>query len=302
MDQLKALETFVRVVHAGSFRQAAFTLGVAPQATSKSVRQLEAALGVRLLHRTTRKLSLTEEGEQLLAQITPAFGHIQQALQEMQHQHREVGGTLRVTAPRAIGMHMILPLISAFMAEYPEVRVELELEDHLTDHVLERVDLGFRMSAGMDRNVIARRLMDISQWVCAAPSYLAAHGTPESWAALATHRCTGFRHANSGRIMPWERVAHDEVSYTEFRPCFTSNDLDAEVHAVVAGVGIGQLPSFIAQPLVAAGQLVHVLQQHETARIGLFIYYPQRQHLPQRARRFIDFVIQRMQAASPQGM
>jgi len=294
MEHLKALATLDRVVESGSFRQAAIEMGVAPQATSKTVRQLEQQLGIRLLHRTTRKLSLTEEGAQLLAQVAPALANIRTAVEELQNARKEVGGTLRISGPRSVGQHFIVPLIPEYMSLYPDVRVELELEDRITDRVLERVDVGFRMGPSVDRNVVARRLMDIQQWVCASPDYIEKYGRPRRWADLATHRCTGFRHSNSGRVMPWEYTDQGEVTYTDMAPKFVTNDVDAEMWAVLGGAGIGQIPSYIAQPMVDSGRLVHLMKSHVTERIGFYIYYPQRNQLPQRTRRFIDFVVEKV--------
>lgn len=294
MEDLKALATLARVVESGSFRQAAIEMGIAPQSTSKTVRQLEQQLGIRLLHRTTRKLSLTEEGAQLLSQVAPALANIRTAVEELQNARKEVGGTLRITVPRSVGQHFIVPLIPEYMALYPDVRVELELEDRFTDSVLERVDVGFRMGPSVDRNVVARRLMDIQQWVCASPDYIEKYGRPRNWADLAKHRCTSFRHSNSGRVMPWEYTDQGEVTYTEMTPKFVTNDVDAEMWAVLGGAGIGQIPSYIAQPMVGSGRLVHLLKSHVTERIGFYIYYPQRNQLPQRTRRFIDFVVEKV--------
>lgn len=294
MDDLKALWTLARVVETGSFRRAALELGIAPQATSKTVRQLEAQVGIRLLHRTTRKLSLTDEGARLLAQVGPALASIRAAMDELQDARSEVGGTLRITAPRSVGQHLVLPLIPPFMEAHPELAVDLELEDHLTDVVAEKIDVGFRMGAAMDRNVVARRLLDIEQWICASPAYLERHGRPRNWAALAEHRCTGFRHANSGRLMPWEYAERDQTTYAEIAARFTTNDIDAEARAIADGAGIGQIPSYIAAPLVREGRLVHLLSKHLSQRIGLYIYYPQRAHLPARTRRFIDFAVARL--------
>jgi DNA-binding transcriptional LysR family regulator len=297
MDDLKALTTLARVVETGSFRRAALELGVAPQATSKTVRQLEAQLGVRLLHRTTRKLSLTDEGAAFLAQVRPALSAIRSAIDALQAARGEVGGTLRITAPRSVGQHLVLPLLPPFMQEHPDVTVELELEDRITDLVADRIDVGFRMGAAMDRNVVARRLMDIRQWICASPAYLERHGRPRRWEDLARHRCTGFRHANTGRLMPWEYAEGDETAFTDIPARFAANDIDAEASAVLAGIGIGQIPNYIAAPLVRDGRLVHLLPKHVSARIGLYLYYPQRAQLPQKVRRFIDFSVARLQGA-----
>ena len=297
MDDLKALSTLARVVETGSFRRAAIELGVAPQATSKTVRQLEAQLGIRLLHRTTRQLSLTDEGAQLLAQVRPALSAIRAAMEALQSARREVGGTLRVTTPRSVGQHLVLPLIPPFMQEHPDVKVELELEDRFTDVVSDKIDIGFRVGPGMDRNVVARRLLDVQHWICAAPEYLERHGRPREWEDLSRHRCTGFRHVNTGKLMPWEFAEQGETAYRDVAAMFVTNDVDAEVSAVLAGVGIGQIPNYVAAPLIREGRLVHLLAKHNSERMGLYIYYPQRTHLPPRARRFIDFAVARLQAA-----
>ena len=291
MDDLKALSTFARVAESGSFRRAAVELGVAPQATSKTVRQLEAQLGVRLLHRTTRRLSLTDEGAQLLSQVRPALLSIRSAMADVQSARGEVGGTLRVTAPRSVGLHLVLPLVGPFMAQHANLRVELELEDRFTDVTSEKIDIGFRVGASMDRNVFARRLIDIQHWICASPDYLERHGRPRSWDDLAQHRCTGFRHINTGKLMPWEYQEGGATTYRDMAARFETNDVDAEASAVLGGVGIGQIPSYIAAPLVSEGRLVHLLVKHTSERIGLYIYYAQRTHLPPRARLFIDFAV-----------
>jgi DNA-binding transcriptional LysR family regulator len=298
VDDLKALSTLAQVVERGSFRRAAVELGVAPQATSKTVRQLEAQLGVRLLHRTTRKLSLTDEGARLLAQVRPALSAIRAAMSELQSTKAEVGGTLRVTAPRSVGQHLVLPLLGPFMEANPSLRVELELEDRYTDITTEKIDIGFRVGPSMDRNVVARRLMDIQHWICASPAYVERHGRPRSWGDLAKHRCTGFRHVNTGKLLPWEYQELGATTYLDVAARFETNDVDAEVMAVLAGIGVGQVPSYVAGPLVAQGRLVHLLVKHTSERVGLYLYFAQRAHLPPRARLFIDFAVAHLRAPS----
>lgn len=298
MDDLKALSTFARVVELGSFRRAAVELGVAPQATSKLVAALESRLGVRLLHRTTRQLQLTEEGARLLAQVTPALSVIRTAMEGTLSARGEVGGTLRVTAPRSVGQHLVLPLIAPFMEQHPGLRVDLELEDRYTDITAAQIDVGFRMGAGVERNVVVRRLMDLQHWICAAPAYIERHGRPRTWDDLARHRCTGFRYVSTGKRAPWEYQEAGGTVHTELPAQFETNDVDAEVAAVLAGIGIGQLPSYLAAPLVTQGRLVRLLARHTTERFGLYVYYAQRAHLPPRARLFIDFVVERLQARS----
>lgn len=289
MDEMKALSTFVRVVEAGSFRRAAIEQGVTPQAASKLVKQLEVSLGVRLLHRTTRQLSLTDEGQQLLQQARAGLDTLRTAIDGVKASRADQGGTVRVTAPRSTRATLVLPLTAAFLAEHPGTRVDLTLDDQFTDLVAGKIDVGFRSGVTLDRNLVARRLMDIQLLVCASPAYLARHGHPRTWDDLARHTCTGFRHAQTGKQMPWEYWDGDATAYRDVPAAFVTNDVDAEVQAVLSGVGIGQLPSYLAQPLIRDGQLVHLLTRHTSARVGLFLYYPQRSHQPARVRAFIDF-------------
>jgi DNA-binding transcriptional LysR family regulator len=198
-----------------------------------------------------------------------------------------------------VGLHLVLPLVGPFMEQHPIVRIELELEDRFTDVTSQKIDIGFRVSESMDRNVVARRLMDIQHWICASPDYLERHGRPRSWEDLGQHRCTGFRHVNTGKLMPWEYQEDGAITYRDVAAHFETNDVDAEASAVLAGVGIGQLPSYIAAPLIREGRLVHLLVKHTTERIGLYIYYAQRAHLPPRARLFIDFAVAKLLRKRP---
>ncbi|MBO9647497.1 MAG: LysR family transcriptional regulator [Variovorax sp.] len=294
MDEFKALASFAGVVEAGSFRRAAVQQGLAPQAVSKTVRQLEDRLGVRLLHRTTRKLSMTEEGARLFAQVQPGIAALRQAVESTKEARTGVEGVLRVTASRSIGLRIVVPLIEPFMAQHPDVRVELELEDRITDLVAQRIDVGFRVGAQLDRNYVARRLADIRHCICASPGYIKRFGRPRTWADLARHRCTGFRHVNTGKLMPWEYLDGAETAFRDVPAVFSTNDVDAEVQAVLTGVGIGQLPGYAAMPLIEAGLLVQVLPRHTSERIGLYVYYLQGARLPARARAFIDFASARL--------
>jgi len=189
-------------------------------------------------------------------------------MDELQSSRREVSGTLRVTAPRSVGQHLVLPLVTPFMQEHPDLTVDLELEDRFTDVVAEKIDVGFRMGPGMDRNVVARRLMDIQQWICASPEYLERHGRPRRREDLSRHRCTGFRHVNTGKLMPWEYTDQGETAYEEVAARFATNDIDAEASAVLAGIGNGQIPNYIAAPLIREGRLVHLLVKHNSEREG----------------------------------
>jgi DNA-binding transcriptional LysR family regulator len=295
MDELKALGMFAKVAESGSFRRAAIEQGVAPQAASKTVAQLEAALGVRLFHRTTRKLGLTDEGTQLLARALPALEAVRAAMDGARAVRSE-GGVVRVTAPRSMGLRLVMPLVGEFMQAHPQLRVDVELDDHFTDLVAQKIDVGFRAGARLERNFVARRLLDIQHCICASPAYVERHGRPRRWEDLARHRCTGFKQVSSGKLLPWEHQGEDGVSLREVPAVFTTNDVEAELHAVLDGVGIGQLPTYLVAAAIREGRLLHLLPRHTTERMGLYLYYPQRSHQPARVRAFIDFVSERLQS------
>nr|WP_319743757.1 LysR substrate-binding domain-containing protein [Pigmentiphaga sp.] len=256
--------------------------------------QLERALGVRLFHRTTRKLTLTDEGQRLLEQAAPALSQLVAALDEVRRSGHEDSGLLRVSAPSALGRAVLWPYMLEFSAAHPGIQLDVQFDDHLTDLVSQRADVGFRGGIAPAGGTIGRRLLPIQLIVCAAPDYLERHGAPRSVDDLAHHRCTGYRRANTGKVAPWEFVVGGETVYRDFPATLCSNDLDAEVEAVLTGGAIGQLGSFSAVPHIRAGRLVPLLLDHVSERDALYIYYRRRTEQPQRVRAFIDFMVERL--------
>ncbi|MEC5387144.1 LysR family transcriptional regulator [Uliginosibacterium sp. H3] len=292
MDKSRALALFLAVARAGSFSRAASDAGITPQAMSKAVKQLEAELGVRLLHRTTRKLSLTDEGARLFELADPGLRLLDDALGQVQQSRQAEAGLVRITAPPSVATHVLVPLIAEFQAEYPQTHFDLVLEDQFTDLIESRIDVGFRSGNAPERNVVARHLGNVPMSICAAPAYLARHGTPDSLEALLRqHRCTGFRHPKTGRTMPWELMVDGELVFQNVTSVFSCDDVATEHAAVLSGVGIGQLLDFTIAADLAAGRLVRLLPELASARPGLYMYYAQRTQIPLRVRRFIDFVI-----------
>lgn len=196
MDKARTLALFVSVVRAQSFRRAAMEASLTPQAVSKAVQQLEAHLGVRLLHRTTRKLSLTDEGTRLFDLAAPGLRLLDEAFDHIQHARDELDGLIRATAPTSIGTQLLMPLVRDFQQQHPGVHFDLILDDRYTDLVQARIDVGIRAGSMPERNLVARHLGDIVLKICATPDYLARHGVPAGADDLARHRCTGFRHPN----------------------------------------------------------------------------------------------------------
>lgn len=294
MNEIRAITTFVRAATLGSLRRAAVDQGVSPQAASHAVMQLEKELGVRLFHRTTRKLSLTEAGQQLFDSVQPALSILSSALDEARRSKEEVGGLLRVSAPRAFGLPVLWPYFEEFQQLYPNVRLEVQFDDHFTDLVTERSDVGFRGGPPPSGGSIARRLVPIQLIVCASPEYIERNGAPRTIEELTQHRCTGYRRANTGKLAQWQFRIGDEIVYRDIPPTICVNDTEMETQAVLSGLGIGQLGSFNATTHIRSGRLVPLLTQHVTEYGTIYIYYGHRTEQPLRVRTFIDFMTERM--------
>ncbi|WP_284415668.1 LysR substrate-binding domain-containing protein [Acidovorax sp. SUPP3334] len=287
-----ASAAFAKAVELGSLRQAAAAQGVTPQAASLALAQLEAHLGVRLFHRTTRSLSLTEEGRQFLDAAQPGLAALQRAVHGAQRGREEIAGPLRIVAPRSMMLEVIWPVVDAFCRRYPQVDPDVQLDDRIGNWVEDRVDVGFRSGHPPEGGVVARRLIALQLVVCATPDYLARHGTPLRIEDLARHRCSGFRHPATGKPMPWEfRVGEDIVAHA-IAPAFCVNDIELEARAVLGGHAIGQLVGVTAAPLVRSGQLVPVLTDYIAQHLGLYVYYGSRAAQPARVRAFIDLAVE----------
>jgi DNA-binding transcriptional LysR family regulator len=294
LDQLRAITTFIRAAEAGSFHKAAVAQGTTPQAVSKTIRQLEQHLGVRLFHRTTRKSSLTHEGERLFNEVRPGLEGVMAAVDRARSAVRDDEGLIRISAGGSAGRKVLMPLVAEFARGNPGVGFDLLLEDRMTDTVAERIDVGFRAGNAPVSQVIARRLFSIQQIVCASPAYLAEHGAPRRLAQLQQHRCTGYRQPGMGRAVPWEFDVKGEIVFQPMTPLLCCSDPEAEMQAVVAGMGIGQIDSINGAAPLRAGLLVPLLTAHISDRMGFYIYYAQRKNLPGRVRKFIDFAVARL--------
>jgi DNA-binding transcriptional LysR family regulator len=294
MNEIRAITTFVRAATLGSLRRAAVDQGISPQAASHAVMQLEKELGVRLFHRTTRKLSLTEEGQRLFDSVKPALSILSSALDEARRSKEEVGGVLRVSAPRSLGLPVLWPYFEEFQRLYPNVQLEVQFDDHFTDLATERSDVGFRAGPPPSGGSIARRLVPIQLIVCASREYIERNGAPRTIEELAQHRCTGYRRANTGKLAQWQFRIGDEIVYRDVPHSICVNDTGMETQAVLSGLGVGQLASFNATAHIRSGRLIPLLTQHVTEYGTIYIYYGRRTEQPLRVKTFIDFMIEHM--------
>lgn len=292
MDLLVAMRTFRRVVELDGFSKAAVDLGQSTAAVSKQVRQLEARLGSLLLLRTTRRMSLTDTGRAYFAECCRLLDELDALENATALGTGEVSGRLRVNAPLSFSLKVLSPLLVEFMALYPQLHVELTLDDHLLDPVSEGFDVSLRIRSSLpDSSLIARRLGEVEQVICAAPGYLAARGTPRQVEDLCGHDCLAYRLAdNPGG---W-RLDGPKGRGVELRTRLSADNSLMLGEMLVAGLGIGALPSFIANPLLASGQLQRVLPQQQLARRTIYALYASNRHLQQKVRVFVDFLAERL--------
>ena len=294
INEFKAVSTFAKAVELGSIRKAALAQGVTPQAASQTIAQLEQHLGVRLLHRTTRNLALTEEGQNLLENSQPALAAMERALALARQGREEIAGPLRVVGPKTSFAGILMPVLHEFCTAHPGIQPDVQLDDGVGNWVQDRVDVGFRIGASPSEGVVGRRLFPVQMIVCAAPAYLKAHGMPQNLDDLASHRCSVYRHPVTGKVSAWYLTVDGKVEHRQMSPAFSTNDSELELQAVLSGQVIGQLANFSAAEHIRAGRLVPLLLPNISANIGMHVYYGNRTAQPKRVRAFLDLTIARL--------
>lgn len=289
---------FIAVVAEGSFARAADRLGIGRSAVSRSVQKLEDQLNVRLFVRTTRSTTLTREGELFHANCHAGVERIVQAIDEMRDLRQgPPRGHLRIGATIGFGRRIVAPLLGEFRAAYPEISIDLLLNDKPTDFTSDRVDIAFRNGRLEDAQIIAKQVIPMQLLLCASPAYRDAHGLPTTLEALAGHECINLR-ASSGRVLEWEFKVDGQPRKFVSPAKLTYNDADLVLQAAIDGHGIAQLPGYLACAALKRGALVPCLPQYAPDDGGHYICYLSRQHLPPRMRVFIDFMTLRIRAAN----
>lgn len=294
INELRSITTFVRTAELGSLSKAAEAQQISPQAASKALGQLEAHLGVRLFHRTTRSMSLTEEGQRFLEAAQPSLMGLQQALQSVRRTREDIAGPLRIVGPRTVLQPILAPVLDEYSRLYPEVQPDVQFDDRVGSWVEDRVDVGFRLGHAPQEGLIARRLFPLQLIICASPAYLRKHGVPHSLHELGNHRCSAFRRSSDGRIAPWRVRVGETVQEQHVTPAFSTNDEDFELRTALAGAIVGQLAGPTAAPHIRAGRLVPLLLDHVSDAYSLYLYYGSRTAQPARVRCFIDLAVERL--------
>ncbi|UQA57747.1 LysR family transcriptional regulator [Polyangium aurulentum] len=288
LDDLASLAVFVRVAEARSFTAAARALGTTTSAVSKRIAGLEDRLGVRLIHRTTRRLSLSEAGVALFERAERVLADLESLEVSISDLRATPRGLLRVSGPLGFGESRLVPLLPAFFAQYPEVRVELELTDRFVDLVAERYDVAVRIGRLGDSTLVARKLGPSRLVVCAAPDYLARRGTPRTPEDLAGHDCLASTLV--ARMREWHFAGPDGEVTASVTGSFRTNHGGAMRAAVLAGVGLAVLPTFFIEDELASGAVVTVLDEYRLPAIDIFAVHPPGPHVPPKVRAFVEFL------------
>ncbi|WP_448101301.1 LysR family transcriptional regulator [Luteibacter jiangsuensis] len=284
---------FAAVVDTGSFTAAADLIGISPPGVSRAIARLEQRLKIRLFNRTTRSVSLTEEGRRFYERVMPHVIGMEAAAAMASGDAAAVRGNLRINLdPVTYGFLLGAPL-SAFMDRYPALSLEFFSRDQLGDMVSEGFDIALRFGEPRSSGLVARKLLDTAVVTVASPAYLARHGHPQDPRELGKgrHKCLEFRDPVSGKPFQWEFHNKRRKQVVETNGRLTVNDPDALVHACVSGTGIAQMLMLAAAPLIREGRLVNLFPTWTDERFPLYAYLPSRHYVPAKARAFLDFVI-----------
>ena len=293
MDSLTDIAVFVRVVDCGSFTAAAERLDISKSVVSKYVTRLEDRLGARLLNRTTRRLSLTEVGRVFYERSRRGLADIEDAQAEVSRLQGEPRGTLRINAPMSFGILHIAPALPEFLKLYPEVTVDMNLDDRKVDVIDEGFDVSVRISELPDSSLVAKRVAPCRHAIVAAPSYLERHGTPKTPTDLRDHNIITYRYQESALEWHFQTPDNKSTSVAVSGSVMMNNSLALRA-ALLEGVGITRTPTFVVGKDIQERRLVPILRDYETLEVTIFLVYPQRRHLSPKVRAFVDFMAERI--------
>jgi DNA-binding transcriptional LysR family regulator len=289
--QLNELTAFAAVAEHRSFTKAAAQVGIALPTMSQTIRSLEQRLGVRLFNRTTRSVALTEAGERLLTEVRPVLEGLDNVLESVNAFRAKPMGVLRLAATRPFASLLLAPLIQPFLAEYPDIRLEISIDDAHGDIVTGRFDAGIRVGHRVERDMTILRLTDEFRMLAvASPAYLARHPRPMTPGDLHSHDCIRYRTPWDGTLLAWTFEKDGEQTEIAVEGSLIVNDPDLMVRPAVDGVGVTYVPEPVAAPWLADGRLVIVLEDWSRMLTGIFLYHPSRRHTPMPLQVFLRFI------------
>jgi DNA-binding transcriptional LysR family regulator len=294
-DDLAGIAVFLKVAEKQSFTAAAGELGVTGSAVGQTVQQLEQRLGVRLLQRTTRSVGLTEAGERLYAGVAPAYAQVRMAIESLSELRERPVGTLRLTVPRTAGPFLYDRLLNEFMAEYPDILIDICFEEGLTDIVAQGFDAGVRLGEIIDKDMIAVAISGPQRMaVVGSRDYFAKHGKPKHPREVLGHACVGYRHVSTGALYQWEFDEAGKTFEVAIQPRIITNDVAHMLRLAVDGLAIVILFEDQVRAHLESGELVRVLEEFCAPFPGFYLYYPSRAHTPLKLSALANFLRKRL--------
>lgn len=300
MDRLQAMVTFVRVIEAGSFKQAADTLNVLASTVTRNIKELESHLGTRLLNRTTRAVSATDAGLRFYDSCKAILRELQEAEAQASQQAEALHGTIKIGTTSSLARHCLIAALPAFMRRHPRVKLELHLSDITADVVRQGLDCVIRTGNLRNSQLVARRIARFHWIVCGAPDYLSQHGTPGDLQDLQQHVAVGYHGGQAGRLAHWNFQDGAQTTAIAMRECIRVDDTDAYVEAGIAGLGLIRVASYMVRDHLAAGRLVRVLEAANAEPEPISVLYPHSRHLSPVVRAFVDWGSEVVARASSQ--
>lgn len=294
MDRLEHLRIFLRIAQCSSFTLAADQLGLPRASVSAALQQLESRLGVRLLHRTTRRVRLTPDGESLLERARSLVHGMEALEQQFRPEGERITGRLRTDVPSRIAHRQLAPALPEFVARYPGIQLELGSSDRSVDLVHEGVDCALRVGPLTGNSLVARALGRFGLINCASPDYLARHGTPQGPQDLPQHRQVLYAPAAAGRYAPWEWQENGKTHTLQLSGDVAASNVETYIACALAGLGLIQVPAYDVQEHLRAGTLVEVLPHWRAPAMPVHLVYPHQRHLSARVRVFADWVHERL--------
>lgn len=290
MNKLQAMEVFVQVVDAGGFTRAAEVLQLPKATVSTLIQGLETALSVKLLHRTTRHVSVTADGAAYYERCLRILADVREAEESLSRTRLSPSGRLRVDAPTGFSSEILVPALPDFFERYPDIQLELGSSDRPVDLIEEGVDCAVRGGALGDSTLIARRIGVVNFFTAASPGYLERFGTPTHPRELVNHRCVNYFSAKTGKIYDWDFTRDGERIQVPMPGVIALNDSNAYVVAGLSGLGVIQMTDYLLDKYVADGSMVRLLPDWVTDPLPIHVVYPQNRHLSAKVRVFVEWV------------
>jgi DNA-binding transcriptional LysR family regulator len=291
MDKLRLLQLFVAAADLGSFAAVAKQLGTSPSTVSKAISRLEEDLGLQLFYRNTRNLTLTQSGESYVATVRSVTNELSACENELLQSNDQPKGLLKINVPVSYGRLYISPWLKTFHQRYPEIALDVSYSDHYVDMIEQGVDVCIRSGTVQDSRLVVRRLSPIDFLICGSPDYISAHGRPKTPEQFVDHRWIRFRFGQTGKLMPIRYLQNNVVTEYESNNSFMVDDGEALAELCADGLGLTQIPHFIARNGLKSKAIVPLFPPLQLEGFGVYVLYPKRDYLPLRVRAFIDFLV-----------